>query len=119
MSASTISNGTEDFDLWLYRLGHSTYSTIGLPNHTPKATKRPCLVCPPAKLQKIQFSLSQHISKKCFDFIHCDIWGPCNETSYDGFRYFLTIADNFGICTWVCVLKLRYDASTGLQGFCS
>lgn len=78
MSASTDSNGAEDLIFGTIGLGHSTYSKIELPKHTSKATKRPCLVCLIAKLQKLPFSLSKHKLKKkkemCFDLIHCDLW---------------------------------------------
>ncbi|XP_022856614.1 uncharacterized protein LOC111377717, partial [Olea europaea var. sylvestris] len=81
-------------------LGHSSYFEIGLPNHIPKVTKGTCLICPLAKLQKLPFYLNQHKLEKYFDFVNCDLWRPCNEISYGGFRYFLTIGDDFSRCSW-------------------
>ena len=111
----------EDFDLWHYFLGHPSSSRLESIKdiHVSKAShnSKPCFICLMAKLHKLPFTHSQHKSIYCFELIHCDLWGPCNEISYDGFRYFLTIVDDFSRCTWVYLLKYKSDASTILQGF--
>lgn len=37
--------------------------------------------------------------------MYCDIWGPCNELSYNGSRYFLTLVDDFSRRTWAYMLN--------------
>lgn len=39
-------------------------------------------------------------TKSAFDLIHVDTWGPYKSTTYDEFRYFLTIVDDFSRVTW-------------------
>lgn len=36
----------------------------------------PGSVCSLAKLHKLPFPVSHLRSKKCFDLVHCDLWGP-------------------------------------------
>lgn len=117
---AAISTKIEKFDSWHYRLRHPAHSRLDLIgiNDVPKFANKPCSICPMAKMHKLPFSISHHKSKNNFDLIHCDIWGSCSETSYDGSRYFLSIVDDFSRCTWVYMLKNKSDATTALQGFC-
>lgn len=49
--------------------------------------------------------------KNCFEFINCDLCGPCNES-----RYFLTIVDDFSL-TWVYLLNFKSDTCNALENF--
>ena len=121
ISASVTSND-QNFDVWHYRLGHSSYSVSNIDGevHFSKIpNEKPCSICPLAKLHKLPFPLSIHKTEKCFELLHCDIWGPCNEIGSDGSKYFLTIVDDFSRCTWNYMLKLKSDATTTLQSFCA
>jgi len=41
------------------------------------------------------FHLSSSKSKKCFDLIYVDVWGPYSLSSSHGHKYFLTIVDDY------------------------
>lgn len=43
------------------------------------------------------------------DLIHIDVWGPYRVTTYDGFKYFLTIVDDFIMVVWIYLLKSKAE----------
>ncbi|GJT86255.1 ribonuclease H-like domain-containing protein [Tanacetum coccineum] len=53
------------------------------------------------------FSLSDHVSKSLGDLVHLDLWGPYQVTSSEGFRYFLTVVDDFTRAVWVYLIKSK------------
>ncbi|XP_075081948.1 uncharacterized protein LOC142166463 [Nicotiana tabacum] len=85
--------------LWHYRLGHlplsnmKNISYVSVPSCFNFST--PCLICPMARQCKLSFPSSSISTKKVFELIHVDTWGPYNTATYDGYRYFLTIVDDF------------------------
>ena len=62
-----------------------------------------CDACHKAKHKKLPFPLSSSRSSHAFELIHMDIWGPCT-ISMNGFKYFLTIVDDYSRYTWVILL---------------
>ncbi|WVY94711.1 hypothetical protein V8G54_033799 [Vigna mungo] len=60
-----------------------------------------CDACHISKQRKLPFSNSSSKTMKIFDLIHIDIRGPCNILSMRGFKYFLTIVDDFSRYTWL------------------
>ncbi|GJV02411.1 ribonuclease H-like domain-containing protein [Tanacetum coccineum] len=55
----------------------------------------PCEVCHKAKQTRDAFPISEHKSTCLGELVHLDVWGPYKVTSREGFRYFLTIVDDF------------------------
>ncbi|XP_074315683.1 uncharacterized protein LOC141651890 [Silene latifolia] len=53
------------------------------------------------------FSNSTSISLQAFDLIHIDLWGPYHTATYNGYKYFLTIVDDFTRCTWTHLLTCK------------
>ena len=45
------------------------------------------------------------------------MWGPFSTCTVEGFRYFLTIVDNFSRCTWVYLLKNKSDTQFFIPNF--
>lgn len=110
----------QHFDLWYFRLGHPSLNRLnflGNVNIRKTENQKPCFIYPLAKQHRLPFPISKYRTQRCFDLVHCDVWGPCNEISYDGFRYFLTIVDDFSRCTWVHLLKNKSDVHSMLQSF--
>jgi hypothetical protein len=70
-------------------------------------TNNCCTVCPLAKQHRLSFPVSDSISNKFFDLIHCDIWGPYSTDSLNGVKYFLTIVDDFSRFTWVHLMVTK------------
>nr|GEX15260.1 ribonuclease H-like domain-containing protein [Tanacetum cinerariifolium] len=86
-------------DLWHNRLGYPIdqvllvlKNDIGLSKSTSVTA---CEVCHRAKQTRDPFPLSDHKSEKLGELIHLDLWGPYRVTSREGFKYFLTIVDDF------------------------
>ena len=79
--------------------------------------KDTCLICPLAKHARTPFPLSTISSSKCFDLIHCDIWGPFTISSFTGAKYFLAIVDDYSRCTWTYLMHFKYEAFQLIQQF--
>lgn len=52
------------------------------------------------KLESL-FSMNDHVSKRNFELVHCDIWEPYKAPSHAVFRYFLTLVDDGYSVVWV------------------
>ncbi|GJW25179.1 ribonuclease H-like domain-containing protein [Tanacetum coccineum] len=46
-----------------------------------------------------------NVSEHLGDLVHLDLWGPYKMASKEGFKYFLTIVDDFSRAVWVYLLK--------------
>nr|GEW99095.1 putative reverse transcriptase, RNA-dependent DNA polymerase, Gag-polypeptide of LTR copia-type [Tanacetum cinerariifolium] len=66
-----------------------------------------CEVYHRAKQTRDPFPLSDHKSEKLGELIHLDLWGPYRVTSREGFKYFLTIVDDFSRAMWVYLIKTK------------
>ncbi|KAF9668917.1 hypothetical protein SADUNF_Sadunf14G0053300 [Salix dunnii] len=111
-------------NLWHYRLGHISNSRLKLIKDSivikdtyPTVNQIPCSICPMARQHKLSFDQSLHKSSHNFELIHCDLWGPCSVTAYDGSKYFLTIVDDMSRSTWVYLLKNKSDTQRTIEAF--
>ena len=52
-----------------------------------------------------------------FDLVHCDLWGPFSVPTIEGYKYFLTIVDDYFRCTWVYLLKSKSETQAPIQQF--
>ncbi|GJS62631.1 retrotransposon protein, putative, ty3-gypsy subclass [Tanacetum coccineum] len=62
-------------------------------------------ICQRAKKTREPFPLSDHISKLLDDLMHLYLWGPYMVTSSEGFKYFLTVVDDYTRVVWDYVTK--------------
>ena len=46
-----------------------------------------------------------------------DVWGPYSVSTYDGFKFFLTIVDDASRSTWVYLMKAKSDVKHLLISF--
>ncbi|XP_071695611.1 uncharacterized protein [Rutidosis leptorrhynchoides] len=92
----------KDLGDWKYaRLGHPADPVLQILKGSldfDDGSILPCDICHKAKQSREPFSLSDHVSHDIGHLIHLDIWGPYKVTSIDGYRYFLTIVDDFSRC---------------------
>jgi len=62
-----------------------------------------------------------HTENVCFKMVgfpsYDDIWGPCSVTCIQGFRYFLTVVDDFSGYTWTIPLHTKYEVHNHLINF--
>lgn len=108
--------------LWHFRLGHSSVSRMQLLNkHIPNLNSsfQQYTTCPIAKQKCLPFPIGHHKCVAPFDLVHCDIWGPMAISTPDGFRYFLSIVDDFSRATWIYLMKSKFEVGPLLQSFFS
>ena len=65
----------------------------------------------------VPFTPSTHVSSKTFELIHCDLKDPFATNTVDGFKYFLTVVDDFARCTWIYLLKHKFETQIFLPQF--
>lgn len=65
----------------------------------------PCDICYQTKQTGEPFPLSDYKTTYLGELIHLDLWGPYVVTSKDGFKYFLTIVDDYTRAVCVYLLK--------------
>ena len=123
-SFATVVTFVSSSDLWHSRLGHPSHSKIQLlkqhvHNVNINKTASCCDICHFSKQKKLPFTASTHVSTHPFDLLHCDLWGPFATNTVDGFRFFLTIVDDFTRCTWVYLLKHKSETQVYLPQFAS
>ncbi|CAN1263655.1 Retrovirus-related Pol polyprotein from transposon TNT 1-94 [Linum perenne] len=106
------------FDLWHYRLGHSSVQNQSL-SQCPVNKRFHCRICPAAKQTRVPFPNSSSRATTCFELLHMDIWGPYSIASMGGHRYFLTIVDDHSRYTWVRLMSSKSDVRTLVTEFVS
>jgi len=57
------------------------------------------------------------VSKDAMWFIHVDLWGLYYVQTYNGYRYFLTIIDDYSRTTWTHLLATKSKALPLIKGF--
>jgi len=79
------------------------------------------LSCESCQLGKhIRSSFPRTVSQRAsspFAFVHSDIWGPSRIKSNLGFQYFVTFIDDYSRCTWIFLMKNRYELFSIFQIF--
>ena len=94
-------------DLWHFHLGHPSYAKLSLLNNLVSvlpANKTVCCdICHFSKQKRLSFPTSQHVSHCVFDLVHCDLWGPFLAPTIEGYKFFLTIKDDYSRYTWVYI----------------
>ncbi|GJV18940.1 putative RNA-directed DNA polymerase [Tanacetum coccineum] len=106
---------------WHCRLGHPADQALNVlrPNLLFEDDKSDviCEICQKAKQTREPFPLSDHVSTEIGELVHLDLWGPYKVTSRDGFRYFLTIVDDFSRAVWVFLLKNKTEVFDNIMVF--
>ncbi|GKE25450.1 ribonuclease H-like domain-containing protein, partial [Tanacetum coccineum] len=88
--------------LWNNRLGHPSDQVL----KALKALKdridirsngdsAPCDICHEAKQTREPFPSCDHKTTNLGDIVHLDVWRPYKITSRDGYKYFLTVVDDY------------------------
>ncbi|GKD62522.1 ribonuclease H-like domain-containing protein [Tanacetum coccineum] len=98
-------------DLWHSRLGHPADQVLNVLKNDLNLSKNTsvsvCETCHRAKKTREPFPLSNHKSKKPGELVYLDLWGPYRVSSIEGFKYFLTIVDDYSRAVWTCLLKTK------------
>ncbi|CAH9105995.1 unnamed protein product [Cuscuta europaea] len=118
---STNSQHTSSTDLWHFRLGNLPFKKLTMlsecnVSNTDKHSSS-CDICHFAKQKRLPFPISTSHASNAFDLVHMDVWGPYKVTSYTGFKYFLTVVDDYNRCTWVFLLKTKSEVKFHMLNF--
>ncbi|KAK1412979.1 hypothetical protein QVD17_34637 [Tagetes erecta] len=107
--------------LWHNRLGHPSDKVLNvLKDILPISNHRntdPCEICHQAKQTRSVFKPSDHKSNELGDLIHMDLWGPFKVTSREGYKYFLTIVDDYSRAVWIYLLKSKDEVFRYINRF--
>ena len=108
-------------DLWHARLGHLPFTKLqklGLLSDSSNFNSiKECLVCSKARQHRLPFPRSQIHSTQIFELIHLDLWGPYRVQTYNGYKYFLTIVDDYSRTTWTHLLAVKSNALPLIKAF--
>ncbi|XP_071699281.1 uncharacterized protein [Rutidosis leptorrhynchoides] len=77
----------------------------------------PLMEHPLARMHRLSFPFSTIKSSSIFELIHVDLWGPYSRPTHNGFKYFLTIVDDFSRTTWTHLLATKSAAFSTLIAF--
>ncbi|GJR50426.1 ribonuclease H-like domain-containing protein [Tanacetum coccineum] len=95
----------EDWLLWHNRLGHPSDQVLSMLHQD--FTISVCEVYHRTKQTRDPFPLSSHKSKVLGELVHLDLWGPYRIPSREGFKYFLTVVDDYSKAVWVYLIKTK------------
>ncbi|KAL4558053.1 hypothetical protein LXL04_036249 [Taraxacum kok-saghyz] len=97
---------------WHSRLGHPSEPVLKVLKQTLALNDQslpPCDICHRSKQTRDHFPLSEHKSTSLGDLVHVDVWGPYRTATYKGFKYFLTIVDDYTRSCWIYLLKTKSE----------
>lgn len=107
--------------IWHNRLGHSADQVLNIFKHKlaykVDPIAKPCEVCHKAKQTREPFPLSDHKTNVIGQLIHLDVWGRYKVQSREGYKYFLTIVDDFSRAVWVFLLRGKYEVFQNIVNF--
>nr|GEX74015.1 ribonuclease H-like domain-containing protein [Tanacetum cinerariifolium] len=113
-NVNTVMTFNVSKDLWHSRLGHPADQVLNVLKNDLNLTKNTsvsvCETCHRAKQTREPFTLSDHKSVKPGELVHLDLWGPYRVSSKEGFKYFLTIVDDYSRAVWTYLLKTKDEA---------
>ncbi|XP_075086203.1 uncharacterized protein LOC142168926 [Nicotiana tabacum] len=117
--SSTSVNKSDLF--WHQRLGHMPFHKMKsipfLSNIVSFKQSFSCPVCLMARQQRLPFPESHIKSTSPFQLVHLDLWGLYHTMTYNGFRYFLNIVDDFSRVTWTHLLSCKSNAFSIIKAF--
>ncbi|XP_060170775.1 uncharacterized protein LOC132601727 [Lycium barbarum] len=108
------SSPTTTSQTWHQRLGHAPITVLQkIPSLKLSVSNKdtPLFVfCPLSKQTRFPFPHSVKKIVSPFQVVHMDVWGPYRQYTYNGYRYFLTIVDDYTRMTWVFLMKHKSDS---------
>ena len=107
--------------VWHARLRHLSFhklQKLGL-LHSSSSTDliKMCPVCSKARQHRLPFPHSQIHTTHVFELIHIDLWGPYRVQTYNGYKYFMTIVDDYSRSTWTHLLSCKSNALSLIKAF--
>ncbi|KAJ0609721.1 putative RNA-directed DNA polymerase [Helianthus annuus] len=119
-SANMCFNSVFKSNLWHSRLGHPSDQVLAVLKgclDIKTLDHDPCEICHKAKQVRVPFPLSDHKTKEIGDLVHLDVWGPYRVSSNEGFKYFLTVVDDYSRSVWCYLLKSKMEVFENITDF--
>ncbi|KAF5815624.1 putative RNA-directed DNA polymerase [Helianthus annuus] len=119
-SVNTCFNSVLMSNMWHSRLGHPSDQVLaGLKGSLgiKSIQHGPCEICHKSKQVRVPFPLSEHKSKTVGNLVHLDLWGPYKISSYEGYKYFLTVVDDYSRAVWCYLLKNKTEVFENVKDF--
>ncbi|KAJ0547538.1 putative RNA-directed DNA polymerase [Helianthus annuus] len=119
-SLNVCLNSVFKSNLWHSRLGHPSDQVLAVLKgclDIKTLDHGPCEICHKAKQVRVPFPLSDHKTKEIGDLVHLDVWGPYRVSSNEGFKYFLTVVDDYSRTVWCYLLKNKMEVFENITGF--
>jgi GAG-pre-integrase domain len=96
-------------ELWHKRVGHHSDKILKSMFKFFKEYYNKCEVCRLAKHTRLPFYNSNFKSSEIFEFAHSDVWGPAPVDSYNNFKYYVILIDDFSITIWIYLMKNKSE----------
>ncbi|KAJ0703042.1 putative RNA-directed DNA polymerase [Helianthus annuus] len=119
-SVNLCYNSVLKSNVWHSRLGHPSDHVLAVLKDKlgiKTIGHDPCEICHKSKQVRVPFPLSDHKSKGIGDIVHLDLWGPYRVASYEGYKYFLTIVDDYSRSVWCYLIKNKMEVFENLKDF--
>jgi transposase InsO family protein len=115
-AAAVTSKNCSDSKLWHMRLGHM--SQLGLAELSKRGLLKGynnnelefCEHCVFGKHKRVKFNTSIHTTEDILDYVHANLWWPSRKHSLGGYRYMLTIIDDYSRMVFPYFLKHKHEA---------
>ena len=118
---STINNTHSHTSIWHLRLGHLSLDRLKIMNKrfpfVSVDMAAICDVCHFSKQKQLPFPCSFTHSNNILDLVHMDIWGLALVPSMLGYKYFLTVVDDYSRFTWIYLMKSKSETSSLVKNF--
>lgn len=107
--------------VWHNRLGHPADQVLPVLKNDLGFTKNTsvhvCEICHRAKQTREPFPLSDNKSVSLGELVHLDLLGPYRVTSREGYKYFLTVVDDYSRAVWVYLVKTNDEVFGAFASF--
>lgn len=103
-------------DVWHARLGHlstAIFQVLAHKYHIPisgaVSSNNKCHVCPIGKACRLPFSSRTSMTHYPLDILHLDVWGLAPMLFNFGYKYYLSIMDDYSRFVWLFPLVCKFD----------
>lgn len=120
-STSPSSKHSDHCSIWHQWLGHAPVEILHkihfLKHHDLNKELLSYTICPLARQTRLPFPTIHNKTVTLFELVHKDVWCPYRQCTYNGYKYFLTIVDNYSRMTWIYLMRMKSDVFLLIKSF--